>query len=113
MRSTIRALLDALEGDAGLLRVVYEQLPRSANPQRAEFVRRIDDLVTTALLFQHQHRPAARPVHSAAWILVRTIESVTVGYVLDPPPLDRESIIDELTRLIEVYLTPLPLPEAT
>ncbi|MEU4148882.1 TetR/AcrR family transcriptional regulator [Streptomyces sp. NPDC026659] len=102
VRSTIGALLDALEGDAGLLRVVYEQLPRNASPQRAEFVRRIDDLVTTALLFQG--RPAVRPVRAAAWILVRTIESVTVGYVLDPPPIDRESVIDELTRLIEGYL---------
>ncbi|MFD8914748.1 TetR/AcrR family transcriptional regulator [Streptomyces sp. NPDC059575] len=111
VRSTIGALLDALEGNAGLLRVIYEQLPRSANPQRAEFVRRVDDLVTTALLFRR--RPAVGPVRSAAWILVRTIESVTVGYVLDPPPIDREAILDELTRLIEGYLATPSAPGAT
>jgi AcrR family transcriptional regulator len=103
VHSTIGALLDALEADAGLLRVVYEQLPRSANPQRAEFVRRIDELVTTALLFQY--RGAPKPVDAIAWILVRTIESTTVGYVLDPPRIGRESVVDELTRLIMGYLT--------
>ncbi|MEU6574824.1 TetR/AcrR family transcriptional regulator [Streptomyces sp. NPDC046805] len=102
VRRTIEALLDALETDATLLRVVYEQPSRSADPQRADFVRRIDDLVTTALLFQR--RPAGRPVDSIAWVLVRTIESVTVNFVLDPPRIDRESIVDELTRLIEGYL---------
>ncbi|MEU3654243.1 TetR/AcrR family transcriptional regulator [Streptomyces sp. NPDC032161] len=102
VRGTIEALLDALEVDAPLLRVVYEQLPRAADPQRADFVRRIDDLVTTALLFRHH--PADRPVDSIAWVLVRTIESVTVGYVLDPPRIDRASVVDELTRLVTGYL---------
>lgn len=99
---TITALLDALEAQAPLLRVLYEQLPHTADKQRNEFVRRVQDLVTTALLFQGA--PPDRPTDTIAWTLVRTIEAVTVNYVLDPPLLDRATVIDELTHLVLSYL---------
>jgi len=106
VRGTIEALLDALEVDSSLLRVVYEQLPGAAYPPRADFARRIDELVTTALLLLRD--PAEKPVDPIAWILVRTIEAVTVGYVLAPPRIDRETVIDELTRLVMGYLLSHP-----
>ncbi|MDQ0993568.1 TetR/AcrR family transcriptional regulator [Streptomyces sp. V3I7] len=102
VRRTIASLLDALEVEAPLLRVVYEQLPRTINRQRADFVRRVEDLVATALLFQDT--PTTRPTAPIAWILVRTIEAVTVGYVLDPSPISRDTVIDELTRLVTGYV---------
>ncbi|MGW0332508.1 TetR/AcrR family transcriptional regulator [Streptomyces sp. NPDC003011] len=103
VRRVVLALLHALESDAGLLRVLYEQLPRSADTHRAEFTRQLDQLVTTALLFQLG--PRVQPVDSIAWILVRSIEAIVVSYVLDPPRIGRDAIVDELTRLVTGYVS--------
>ncbi|MEU6198531.1 TetR/AcrR family transcriptional regulator [Streptomyces sp. NPDC047061] len=101
VRATVEAILDVLETDVGLLRVVYEQLPRKANTQRAECMRRIDDLVSTSLLFRHPR--SVRQVDAAAWIMVRAVESVAVGYILEAPPVSRDAIISELTHLVAGY----------
>lgn len=103
VRGTVAALLDALESDVGLLRVLAEQLPRGASRQRDDFAKRVDQLVTTALLFRLGD--SVRPVDASAWILVRSIQAVTVGYVLDPPPISRDVIVGELTDLIVSYLS--------
>lgn len=113
VRGTIAGLLDALETDAGLLRALIERRPRDASQRLAEFPKRIDQLVTTALLFQAGGGPVTRPVDAAAWILVRSIESVTVNYVLDPPAISRDTVIDELTDLVTGYLFPAQLRDGS
>ena len=103
VRGSVNALLDAFEANAGLIRVLYEQLPPTADTHRAEFKHRIDELVTTALLL-HDRGRSGEPIDAIAWVLVRTVENLTISYVLDPPPLGRETVVDELTRLITGYL---------
>jgi AcrR family transcriptional regulator len=103
VRGVFEVMLSALEADAPMLRVLVEQRPLGASRQRlAEFPKQVDQLVTTALLFQLG--PGGRPADAAAWILVRSIRGVTVNYVLDPPPIGREVILDELTDLVMSYL---------
>ena len=87
VRANVVTLLDTFEANAGLLRVVYEQLPPSADAHRTDFKHRVDELVATAL--QLQTRGGER-VEAIAWVLVRTVENVAINYVLDPPPLGRD-----------------------
>lgn len=103
VRDTIVALLDAFGEHPGLLRVLVEQLPRGGSDRRTRFARRIDELAATAL----RARPGAaggRPVGAVAWIVVRTVEHVTISYVLEAPPVDRDEVVDELTTLVVGYL---------
>jgi len=109
VRTNLTDMLDAFEENPALLRVLVEQMPRSEDSRRATFARRVDDLMTTALL-AHPSPGTDRPADAIAWILVRTVEHVTTSYVLERPPLDRDTVIDELTDLITGYLTRRPRP---
>lgn len=105
VRATLEALLDALEDNTELLRIVSDELPRNENRDRAESL----EEGVTGLLSAYL---AARPPElrdnvaptTAAWILVRAIENLTVRYVLDRPPIDRTAFVDELERLVNGFL---------
>ncbi|MDT7586450.1 MAG: hypothetical protein QOE32_4000 [Pseudonocardiales bacterium] len=107
VRRTVTAMLDAFEENPGLLRVLIEQVPRSNDSPRALFARRMDDMMATAIL-SYPGRDTTRPVDTISWILVRTVEHVTISYVLERPPLDRATVINELTELITGYLNHRP-----
>ena len=102
-RATADALLTALESDAALLRVIFEELPpRRLKHQRAALVRRVHELAT-ALLATQSDRPTA--AHARAWIVVIAVENLTVRWVLDAPAgIGRDQLIDELTALVLGYL---------
>lgn len=107
VRHNVTTLLDAFGEHPGLLRVLVEQLPRSGADRRAGFARRIDELTSVAL----RSRPGVadgRPVDAVAWIVVRTVEHVTIGYVLEEPPIERDVVVDELTDLVIGYLSGRP-----
>ncbi|WP_205015879.1 TetR/AcrR family transcriptional regulator [Pseudonocardia sp. EV170527-09] len=102
VRATLDALLDTFGEEPDLLRVIVEQLPRSPGGRRAAFAGRIDDLVTTVLLTRGAgDTDAAR---AAAWTVVRTVEHLTTGYVLERPGFARAVVVDELTALVAGYL---------
>ena len=68
------------------------------------FARRVDALLTSTLLARHGG--AQDEVSTVAWVLVRTVEGLTVGYVLEKPPITREVFADEVTALVLGYLGP-------
>lgn len=103
VRRNVTALLDTFEENAALLRVLQEQLPRAADARREEFTHRIDELVAAFLLLQRRGEPRER-IEAAAWVLVRAIENITISYVLDPPPVSRDTVIEEATALLAGYL---------
>jgi AcrR family transcriptional regulator len=100
VRSNVVTLLDVFEENAALLRAVAEALPRAWDGRRAEFTHLIDDLLAAFLGFRQPERDA----DAVAWVLVRAVENLTISYVLDPPPVGRETIIDEITALLAGYL---------
>lgn len=110
VRATVAALLDAFSEQPDLLRVIVEQLPRTPDPsgrlgRRAAFARRIDELVATALLTRGAAGPDA--ARASAWTVVRTVEHLTTGYVLERPDFGRDVVVDELTALVAGYLDAL------
>jgi len=110
VRATIEALLDALEDNTELLRIVADELPRSENRDRAEA---LEEGVTRLLSAYLAARPPELRIGlaptTAAWIVVRAIEHMTVRYVLDRPPIDRATFVAEVERLVTGYLVDLPL----
>ncbi len=105
VRGSIEALLTALEENAAFLRVVVEGLPSVHHRARlAALEERVTELVSTYLSAQPPGRDVESPV--AAWLLVRTVEQLTVRYVLDAPPIARDVFVSELVRLVLGYLEP-------
>ncbi len=104
VRATLDALLDALEENAEFLRVVIDELPRAENSSRAEALeQRIIGLVGAYLSARRHDLHDVQP-STAAWIMVRSIEHLTVRYVLEHPPIDRDVFVSELVRLVAGYL---------
>lgn len=105
VRATLDALLDALEENAELLRVVADELPRTENQARAEALeQRVIGLVSAYLAARPPQMRSDLSPTTAAWILVRAIENLTVRYVLERPPIDRAAFVAELERLVAGYL---------
>lgn len=103
VRSSVEALLDALEANAAFLRVVVEGLPSVQHRHRLTALEdRVTDLVAAYLSGQRGLRDVAPP--AAAWLLVRAIEQLTVRYVLDRPDIAREEFVSELVQLVLGYL---------
>ena len=103
VRDVAEAVLAALEADAPLLRVMYEDLPQRRNRERAlGFERRVQDLLTAYLSGRDDlTRSSDHP--TTAWFLLMSIEQLTVRYVLDSPPIPRARFLDELVELCLRY----------
>jgi AcrR family transcriptional regulator len=113
VRRVVLALVDALGEHPALLRAVAQRLPRAGDDRRAAFARRVDALLTSTLVARYG-AGTRHPAGTVAWLLVRTVESLAVGYVLEDPPIDRAAFADEMTALVLAYLArsldPAPAP---
>ncbi|MFI5779242.1 TetR/AcrR family transcriptional regulator [Nocardia sp. NPDC051570] len=108
VRTTLAALLDELDVHPDFLRAVVERTPRlEAAGTLAAFERRIGELTTAYLMLHRKTLRPDVPLDTAAWILVRTVEHLTVRYVLDRPSIDRDQFLDEMSRLVLNYLRPV------
>jgi AcrR family transcriptional regulator len=106
VRDTVDALLTALEKDVGLLRVSYNELPRTRHlTQLTTLERRVRELCVAYLGARGTALRSADHVTSA-WVLVLTVEALTVRYVLDAPDIPRDVFLDEVTHLCQRYLAP-------
>ena len=97
IRAIADALLTALEADAGLLRIVWEELPavrhRAAQDALETRVRELLGVYLTAS-GATVGDPAAR-----AWVIVMAVENVAVRWVLDRPAISRDALLDEFSAL--------------
>ncbi|WP_054814648.1 TetR/AcrR family transcriptional regulator [Nocardia arizonensis] len=104
VRQSISVLLEALGDHPGLLRAVIEQTPRlSVGDTVVDFEHQMVELTRTALTLRKVTRPGDADTETAAWLLVRIAEHLTVRYILDRPDIPRETFIDSLTRMIVNY----------
>ncbi|MEH3034704.1 MAG: TetR/AcrR family transcriptional regulator [Aeromicrobium erythreum] len=105
VRTTYTALLDVLEAHREYVRLTTLELPRQRVASSMSLLeRRIDDLVGAYLTISRV--PTRLDPGSSAWLLVRMVEHLSVQYVLERPPIDREAFVDELVRLTEAHLAP-------
>lgn len=105
VRASVEALLDALEENTAFLRVVVEGLPSVRHRARLMALEdRVTELVGAYLAAQSSAGNAEPTV--VAWLLVRTVEQLTVRYVLDAPEVAREVFVSEVVRLVLGYVEP-------
>ena len=103
LREAIGALVDVLQANVGLVRVMMEEMPaRSQLQRRATLERRVRELASAYL--------AARPELTrstdrdrTAWVIVLTMENLASRFVLDAPGFSREEFIDEVLLLFSGY----------
>ncbi|MGW6061854.1 TetR/AcrR family transcriptional regulator [Streptomyces sp. NPDC055189] len=109
IQATLAALVDGLDVEPPFLRVAVEHGPRLDDGRALRaFEQRIGELVLAYLMTQRQNLRPDTPLDTAVWMLVRTVEHLTVRYLLDRPPIPREQFLKELTRLALSYLRPTP-----
>ncbi|MFD7131988.1 TetR/AcrR family transcriptional regulator [Streptomyces sp. NPDC059894] len=107
VRSTLTALLDGLDVEPPFLRAAVEDGPRLDDGRTLRaFEQRIGELVLAYLTTRRRGLRPDTPLDTAVWMLVRTVEHLTVRYLLDRPPIPREQFLEELTRLALDYLKP-------
>lgn len=104
VHSVFSALLEILEENEALVRVIYEELPsRNHRERRDNFERKIAD-VLAAYLAGRSLIAQDRDLRTVAWILTNTLGTLAVRYTLDHPTINRETFLDEVTRLSWSYL---------
>lgn len=107
VRASLTGLLDVLEENVEFLRLVNEQLPRAQHSSKTMTIeQRVGDLVTAYLTIRKPLTRAHDPA-TAAWMMVRMVEHLTVQYVLESPPIPRDLFIDEITSMTMAYLSPV------
>lgn len=105
MRNSVAALLDALDVHPEFLRAVIEQTPRLGTGSKlAAFEQRIGELTMAYLVMNRDQVRSDVRFDTAAWMLVRMIEHLTVRYILDRPDIDRNEFLYEITTLAFNYL---------
>ncbi|MFI1462157.1 TetR/AcrR family transcriptional regulator [Nocardia carnea] len=104
LRQSVSALLDALGDKPELLRAVVEQTPRlSVGHTVVNFEDQIAELTRAALTLRGYRPPQDTNIAAAAWMLVRTVEHLTVRYILDRPDIPRDAFLTNLTRMVLNY----------
>ncbi len=104
VRQSISVLLDALGDHPELLRAVIEQTPRlSVGDTVVAFEEQIGELTRAALTLRGFTPGDDVETETAAWLLVRTVEHLTVRYLLDRPDIPRDRFVRGVTRMIVNY----------
>jgi AcrR family transcriptional regulator len=102
LRRTLDVLLGAMEGQPEMLRALIEHVPRlGLGGKIIDFEHRVGELAMA-----HLRLRSATVEHSdtIVWIAVHAVEHLTIRYVLDRPPIDRDEFLDELVALLSGYM---------
>lgn len=102
IRETIGTLLDSMAEQPELLRALIEQTPRlGLGYKAAAFEDRVGELAMAHVRLRSVSVGSAR---TTIWLLVRAVEHLTIRYLLDRPPIDRDEFLDEITTLVTAYI---------
>ncbi|MEV1026505.1 TetR/AcrR family transcriptional regulator [Streptomyces sp. NPDC050264] len=105
VRTTLSTLLDGLDVEPPFLRAAIVDGPRLDDGRTLRaFEDRIGELVLAYLTTRREELRPDISLPAAAWMLVRTVEHLTVRYLLDRPPIPRDHFLAELTQMTLNYL---------
>jgi AcrR family transcriptional regulator len=108
-RLVLDAVLAAVQERAALIEAFVDRVPAERYAPRVDALRdRVAD-VTFHLVAAALPGAATADLERSVWIAVRTVEHLTVRYVLQQPPIPREAFLDSLTGVV-VGLAPTGPP---
>lgn len=106
VRSIADALIEALESDAALLRVVTQELPLQRNAVRLRSLERQVGGLIGALLTVRQDSTRRSSAAVSAWVIMLSVQHLGVRWVIDQPTdVSREQMLDEIEALVLGYLS--------
>ncbi|WP_203448842.1 MULTISPECIES: TetR/AcrR family transcriptional regulator [unclassified Mycobacteroides] len=101
VRRTLAVLLDTMSEQPELLRAMIEHTPRlGLGSKIADFERRVGELAVMDLRVRSS---TSKHANARIWIAIRTVENLTIRYVLEEPAIDRDEFLDELVDLVAGY----------
>ena len=105
-RLLLTAQFEVFEQNIGSLRTIIERAAQFGSADRLEVMdRRFADLVRLYLLAHRDQFRADLDVEATVWLMVETGSALAIRYVVHPPPIPRERLIDALTQLFVDYLS--------
>lgn len=99
-RQVLHGLLDSLEPHANLIRAVTYHVPKFGETDAlAELAQRGSDLVYLQLV-ANKDVLRSDDVDTTMWFVVQTTTHLTTRYVVDSPPMSRDTFVDTLAGLL-------------
>jgi len=99
-RVIVEAVIDALEGEAGLLRALIDRIPTIEQRQAVNAIRARAEETVYQSLAAMPGRVCDSELDRATWMIVELASYLPVRYVLDRPPIAREAFVEDLVDLI-------------
>lgn len=101
VRQVVEALVDTLESDAALLRIVLVELPPArTRDSLLQLERRVQELLAAYVA----GRAPGTDHTTRAWVVVLTTEQLVVRWLVDRPGITRQELVDEVVALCTGYL---------
>ncbi|MDT7674880.1 MAG: hypothetical protein QOD82_2782 [Pseudonocardiales bacterium] len=105
-RALLAAQFEVFEENIGPLRTIIERIPQLGGTDKLDALRRrIADL---ARLYLRAHRDQFRAdldIEAAVWIMVEMPSQLAIRYLVQPPAIARDRMINELADMLIGYLT--------
>lgn len=102
VRQVVEALVEALEADVALLRIVLVELPPArTRDSLLQLERRVQELLAAYVAGRMPGTDHA----TRAWVVVLTTEQLVVRWLVDGPDLTRQQLVDEVVALCTGYLS--------
>lgn len=101
--AVVTATLEAMEERAQLLRALTAQVPAERQDKILRALRaRVTDFVFASTA---RHRPELSPekLEQVTWMLVEITQTLPLRYVLDHPPIPRETFVEDTVRLLVTH----------
>lgn len=106
-RALLAAQFEVFEDNVGPLRTIIERAGHlGGTDQLGTMHRRMTDLTRMYLV---AHRDQFRPdldIEASVWIMVEVSAQLAIRYVVHPPPITRERMIDQLADMFIGHLSP-------
>ncbi|HEX4250983.1 MAG TPA: TetR/AcrR family transcriptional regulator [Pseudonocardia sp.] len=105
-RALLAAQFEVFEQNIGPLRTIIERVPQlGGTDSLGALQRRLADLTRLYLVANRDQFRPDLDVQAAVWIMVEVSAQLAIRYLVAPPPIPREQVIDELSGMFIGYLT--------
>lgn len=104
-RALLAAQFEVFEQNIGSLRTIIERAAQFGGTDRLDALqRRISDLTRLYLIAHRDQFRSDLDVEAAVWLMVEVSAALAIRYVVHPPPLPRDRVIDALAEMFIGYL---------